>query len=291
VRNRLVVPAMVTHFGEADVTDSDSLWDYLEERARGGFGVVVTENLGVHASGRISPRMVMVDDDRHVPGLARLAKAIRRHGAVAIGQINHCGRQNKSKVTGQPLLAPSAIPCPVMKEMPRALEPDEIVLLQEAYADAAVRLQEAGFDGTEIHAAHGYLAASFLSSYSNRREDEYGGNLPNRLRFLAGIVDRSARALAKTSCCSCERASRNSCRRVDTEQTKLIGRHSLREESMSCRCPLGVRVVCATHDGLRRAEGPWLGRMAQCVRGARSGRGVDVSVDSRSRRPRSVPGR
>lgn len=190
VRNRLVVPAMVTHFGETDGCVSDSLCDYLEERARGGFGIVVTENLGVHSSGRIIPRMIMVDDDRYVPGLARVAKAIKRHGALAIGQINHCGRQNKSSVTGQPLLAPSAIPCPVMKETPRALAHDEIVMLQEAYANAAVRLQEAGFDGTEIHAAHGYLAASFLSAYSNRRADEYGGSLENRLRFLAGIIDR-----------------------------------------------------------------------------------------------------
>ncbi len=220
----------------------------------------------MHASGRIIPRMVMVDDDRHVPGLARLAKAIRRHGAVAIGQINHCGRQNKSKVTGQPLLAPSAIPCPVMKEMPRALEPDEIVLLQEAYADAAVRLQEAGFDGTEIHAAHGYLAASFLSSYSNRSEDEYGGNLPNRLRFLAGIVDRSARALAKTSCCSCERASRNSCRagryRADEAHRQALAARGVDVLSLSVGCTSRMR----NSRWSPASRGSWLGRMAQCVR-------------------------
>lgn len=265
VRNRLVVPAMVTHFGDTDGRVSDSLCDYLEERARGGFGIVVTENLGVHASGRIVPRMVMVDDDRCVPGLSRVANAIKRHGAVAIGQINHCGRQNKSKVTGQPLLAPSAIPCPVMREMPRALERDEILMLQDAYADAAVRLQEAGFDGTEIHAAHGYLAASFLSAYSNRREDEYGGNLENRLRFLAGIVDR-IRSRTDDNFLLFVRTSVEEFvpGGIDTEQTKFIGRALASRGVDVLSLSVGVYESYAQLTMVSgEPEGPWLRRMAQ----------------------------
>lgn len=189
-RNRMIVPAMATHFAEPDGSVGQSVIDYLEVRAEGGFGAVVTENIGVDAGGRVMARMLMADDDRYVPGLSQLAERIKRHGAVAIGQINHGGRQTISKITGRQPVAPSPIPCPLMREMPRELAIREIHSLQDAYASAAARLQRAGFDGVEIHAAHGYLAAEFLSRYSNHRTDEFGGDLTNRLRFLGGIVDR-----------------------------------------------------------------------------------------------------
>jgi 2,4-dienoyl-CoA reductase-like NADH-dependent reductase (Old Yellow Enzyme family) len=190
LRNRMIVPAMATHFAEPDGSVGRSVTDYLEARAAGGFGAVVTENIGVDAGGRVMARMLMADDDRYVPGLSRLAERIKRHGAVAIGQINHGGRQTISKITGRQPVAPSPIPCPLMREMPRELGVGEIYGLQDAYASAAVRLERAGFDGIEIHGAHGYLAAEFLSRYSNHRMDEFGGDLTNRLRFLNGIVER-----------------------------------------------------------------------------------------------------
>ena len=189
-RNRWVMPAMATHFGSPDGEVTDALCDYLAARAQGGFGIVVTENMGVDPGGRVMKRMIMADSDRHIAGLSRLSRAIRRHGSLALAQINHGGRQTSSRITGQELVAPSAIPCPLMREMPRALSLAEIDSLQDAYAAAAGRLEQAGFDGVEIHAAHGYLAASFLSAYSNRREDSYGGALENRMRFLSGIVAR-----------------------------------------------------------------------------------------------------
>lgn len=192
--NRLVVPAMTTNFAEADGTIGPRLVDYLEARAAGGFGLIVTENFGVHASGRVMPRMGMVDGDESLPGLERMARAIHRHGAVLFGQISHAGRQTRSRITGHPLLAPSAIPCPLNREMPRELGLAQIEMLVEAYAAAAHRLQIAGFDGVEIHGAHGYLVAAFLSRYANQRSDAYGGSLENRMRFLleivAGIRDR-----------------------------------------------------------------------------------------------------
>ena len=189
-RNRMIVPAMATHFAEPDGSAGQSVIHYLEARAAGGFGAIVTENIGVDAGGRVMARMLMADDDRYVPGLSRLAERIKRHGAVAIGQINHGGRQTISKITGRQPVAPSPIPCPLMREMPRELAVSEISDLQDTYASAAVRLERAGFDGVEIHAAHGYLAAEFLSRYSNHRTDEFGGDLTNRLRFLSGIIER-----------------------------------------------------------------------------------------------------
>lgn len=187
--NRLVVPGLTTNFGNPDGSVSDELCAYLGRRAAGGFGLVTTENVGVHAGARALPRMIMAHDDRFIPGLARLAAAVKAAGVPAIAQINHPGRQTKSSITGMELVAPSAIPCPLNREMPRALSLDEVADYEVAYVDAAARLLEAGFDGIEVHAAHGYLIAEFLSRYANAREDRYGGPLANRLRFLLNIVD------------------------------------------------------------------------------------------------------
>jgi 2,4-dienoyl-CoA reductase-like NADH-dependent reductase (Old Yellow Enzyme family) len=189
LRNRMVMPAITTNFAEADGSVGERLRDYLQARARGGFGLIIVENIGVHASGRVMPRMVMGHDDRYVPGLARLAGAIKSQGACAIAQISHAGRQTKRKITGLPLVAPSPIPCPINREMPDVLTLDGIRNMEDAFICAAARLDRAGFDGVEIHAAHGYLMAAFLSRYSNKRDDLYGGSLDNRMRFLRNVVD------------------------------------------------------------------------------------------------------
>lgn len=186
--NRAMVPAMTTNFAQADGSVGDALIGYLVERARGGFGSIVTENIGVHPGGRVMPRMVMADDDRYVPGLRRLASAVHVAGGVLIGQISHAGRQTRSRITGQQLVAPSAIPCPLNRELPRELSTLEVERLETAFIDSAQRLADAGFDGVEIHGAHGYLVGSFLSAYSNHRDDAYGGTLANRMRFLRRIV-------------------------------------------------------------------------------------------------------
>jgi len=189
LQNRMVMPALTTNFAEADGSVGNRLCDYLQARACGGFGTIIVENIGVHPSGRVMPRMVMGHEDRYLPGLAHLAEIIKREGACAIAQINHAGRQTKSRITGLPLVSPSPIPCPVNGEMPEALTIDGIRAMEEAFIDTAVRLHRAGFDGVEIHAAHGYLIAEFLSPYSNKRADLYGGSLDNRMRILRNVVE------------------------------------------------------------------------------------------------------
>ncbi len=188
VKNRFVVPAVTTNFAEPNGDVGDRLINYLAARAQGGFGLIVTENLGVHESGRVMPRMGMADTDERIPHLARLAQAVKSHGAVLLGQISHAGRQTRSKITGQPLLAPSPLPCPLNREMPLELTVSQIEMLVDAFAAAAFRLKQAGFDGVEIHGAHGYLVAAFLSNYANKRSDDYGGSLENRMRFLLNII-------------------------------------------------------------------------------------------------------
>jgi len=186
--NRMMVPALTTSFAEADGSVGEALIHYLVERAAGGFGAIVTENIGVHPGGRVMPRMVMADDDRYIPGLARLAGAVRDAGGVLIGQISHAGRQTRSSITGQPLVAPSPIPCPLNREMPHELAINEIERLERAFVETACRLAVSGFEGVEIHGAHGYLVGGFLSPYSNTRTDAYGGSLDNRMRFLRNIL-------------------------------------------------------------------------------------------------------
>jgi 2,4-dienoyl-CoA reductase-like NADH-dependent reductase (Old Yellow Enzyme family) len=191
LRNRMVMPAMATHFADVDGGITPAIASYLAERAAGGFAMVITENLGVHPTGRSTGRMAMIDSDAALPGLEQIATAIKRHGAIAIAQVNHSGRQTSSRVTGQPLLAPSAIPCPLMREVPQELDLAGIAEIQNAFVAAIRRCREAGFDGVEVHAAHGYLAASFLSPYSNHRTDGYGVTPEGRLRFLSEIVRRA----------------------------------------------------------------------------------------------------
>jgi 2,4-dienoyl-CoA reductase-like NADH-dependent reductase (Old Yellow Enzyme family) len=103
--NRFAMAPMTTNFACGQGLVTQQLVDYLQARARGGYGLVITENLGVHASGRVMPRMAMADRDECIEGLARLARGIQSHGARAFAQISHCGRQSRSKFTGQPLRA------------------------------------------------------------------------------------------------------------------------------------------------------------------------------------------
>lgn len=189
IANRFVMAPMTTNFAAADGAVTDELCDYLALRGAGGFALVITENMGVHASGRVMPKMVMIDDDRHIAGLTRLARAVQASGAKIVGQLSHCGRQSKSKFTGMPLVAASPIPCPLNREMPRELSTAEVEQMVQAFVAGAVRLEQAGYDGVEVHGAHGYLPSGFLSAYSNTRTDRYGGSLENRMRFLLEIVE------------------------------------------------------------------------------------------------------
>ena len=109
--DRFAMAPMTTNYAGLGGEVTPQLCEYLAARGRGGYSLIVTENMGVHASGRVMPRMVMADEDRHIAELSGLADAIHTTGAKAIAQISHCGRQTKSKFTGMPLVAPSAIPC------------------------------------------------------------------------------------------------------------------------------------------------------------------------------------
>jgi len=187
VPNRILLPAHGTMFAE-DNLPGERLAAYLAERARGGVGVIVTEISAVHPTSRPLDNVISGYDPRVVPGFRRVAERIHEHGTKVFGQVWHCGRQSDGFFSGLPLWAPSAIPCPVSREMPHAMTRDEIAEVVAGYVTVARHMKAAGYDGIELHGGHGYLIQQFLSPWSNQREDEYGGSLDNRLRFALEVV-------------------------------------------------------------------------------------------------------
>ena len=182
--NRVVMSPMEVDFGDPGGIVSSRAVDYYAARARGGAGLVVVEATCVDApAGRLAPTQLVADQDAALPGLRRLARAIQGGGARAALQLQHAGRKTSAALTGVRPVAPSAIPNH-LGETPRELEGEEILALARRFADAAARAQIAGFDAVEIHAGHGYLQAQFLSPTYNRRDDDYGGSVANRARFL-----------------------------------------------------------------------------------------------------------
>jgi len=194
LKNRIIMAPMGTFFADEDGLVTERLCRYYAERARGGVALIVVEVTAVAPEGKASARELRVYGDGVIPGLKRLVDTVHRNGAKIAIQFHHAGRQRRAEPADGPPgppVAPSAIPCRLMKVMPRALTIGEIEALVEAFAEAARRAQEAGFDAVMYHGAHGYLICEFLSPYSNKRTDKYGGDLDGRMRFALEIVARS----------------------------------------------------------------------------------------------------
>ncbi len=188
LKNRCVVPPMVMNYCNNDGTVTERFMAYHEARAKGGFGMIITEDFAVDPCGRGFKYLPGLWEDSQIPGFAEFTKRIKRHGSLIIAQIYHCGRQTNKDVIGRAPLAPSAIPCPFSPDMPVEMTIEEIKRTVSQFGDTARRAEEAGFDGIEIHGAHGYLVSEFMSPYSNKRTDEYGGSLENRMRFALEII-------------------------------------------------------------------------------------------------------
>lgn len=187
LKNRLVVAPMVTVFCDDQGMATDRFIAYHEAKAKGGWAMIIVEDYAVDPMGRgfWTPGLW---DDKQIESHAKLVKAVHRAGARIIAQIYHAGRQTSSALIGGQPVSASPLPCPVMGETPRELSVPEIKKIVSQFGDAALRAKKAGFDGVEVHGAHGYLIAQFMSKYSNKRVDEYGGSLKNRLRFPLEII-------------------------------------------------------------------------------------------------------
>ncbi len=182
IPNRVVRAAHGTHLAH-EVFNEDSI-AYHAERARGGCGLTIMEATGVHGS---SLGTLFNTHDRVIPGFKAMMKAVRPYGMRVFQQLFHGGHQTFSEGGGPPWSA-STVPSPVLNAVPVPMSVEQIELLVDAFAAAAVRCREGELDGVEIHAAHGYLIHQFLSPLTNRRNDCYGGSLENRMRFLLEIL-------------------------------------------------------------------------------------------------------
>lgn len=195
LKNRLVLPPMRCRKAASDggVTE-DLIQHYLS--LSDGPGLVIVEHAYIVDSGRMQSQLG-ISNDRYIPGLSKLAKAIHSKGAAAVLQINHVGSMGVSKIIGTQPIAPSAIihPRNPDKEMPRRMTKKEIEEVIQAFAEAALRAFEAGFDGVEVHCAHGYLNSQFMSPISNLRQDEFGGTPENRIRLAAQSVQATRKVV------------------------------------------------------------------------------------------------
>ncbi len=183
IPNRLVVPAMVMNYCNEDGTATERYTAYHEAKAKGGWGLIITEDYAVSPTGKGFPNIPGLWNDGQIDSHLKFTRRIHESGGRIFAQIYHAGRQTRQSLIGCQPVAPSPIPCPVVQEIPRELAVDDIHLIVEQFGDCAQRAKKAGFDGIEIHGGHGYLIAQFMSLYSNKRTDEYGGNLRNRMRF------------------------------------------------------------------------------------------------------------
>lgn len=188
LKNRILMAAMGNNFSHPQGTVSDRAIAYYRERAKGGTGLIITEATPVSLSGRHRGRGLCAYDDSFLPGLRRLAASVHDHGSAIALQLHHAGRLADPDITGSPPLAPSPIPRAPGAPVPKELSQDEIQEIIIQLGQAARRAKEAGFDAVEIHGAHGYLIYQFLSPRTNKREDFYGGNPENRVRFALEVL-------------------------------------------------------------------------------------------------------
>jgi 2,4-dienoyl-CoA reductase-like NADH-dependent reductase (Old Yellow Enzyme family)/thioredoxin reductase len=188
LRNRLVMPPMNTNFATEDGSVTERTIEYYKERARGGVGLVIVEGAYVHPLGRGLDHQISLTSDDKVPGLSKLAVAIHSEGARAAVQLFHGGRQSSSAILGKQPVSASDVMCLLTREKPRPLTLEEINESVGAFGEATRRIDQAGFDAVEIHAAHGYLINQFLSPLTNLRKDIYGRDFTGRTRFLLEII-------------------------------------------------------------------------------------------------------
>ncbi len=190
LKNRVVMPAMGVSMAQPGGEANEHIIRYYEERAKGGVGLIITEITRVEETyGTAVPNQLAATESKHIPHLERLAERIHKYGTKILLQLQHPGRENHSDmIGGRQIVAPSAVMCKVTNEMPRPLTTEECQALVKDFIKGAVIAQKAGFDGVEIHAAHGYLLNEFLSPYTNKRTDRYGGSFANRIRILEEII-------------------------------------------------------------------------------------------------------
>jgi len=197
-KNRLVMPPMATAKSEADGRINQDILNYYDEKTKGGhISLVIIEHSYVSVAGKAGNRQVSIAEDNLVDSLQKLSDTIHKNGSRTVMQINHAGSAASKDVTGMDPVGPSAVANPSKENavVPKSLTKLEIKSIVNSFEEAALRVKKAGFDGVEIHSAHGYLLNQFLSPLTNKRTDEYGGDIKGRIRIHLEIIQAIREAL------------------------------------------------------------------------------------------------
>ncbi len=187
VANRISFSAHLTNLAD-DGLPSDRLMHYLAARARGGAGLIITEEQSVHPTDRAYEHLIEAFRPQVVPGYQKITRAVHAYETRIFAQLNHNGQQCSGSLSRLPVWAPSPIPDVLYRETPKAMEPEDIVEVIEYFCRSAVHVREGGFDGVELQFGHSSLARQFMSPLTNFRSDEYGGAFENRLRFAVELI-------------------------------------------------------------------------------------------------------
>jgi len=185
--NRIVFTAHLTNLAEGNLPGEKQAY-YYAERAKGGAGLIITEEQSVHPTDRAYEKLIDAFKEAVIPRYRFLTGMVHRYGTKIFAQLNHNGSQGSSMHTKIPVWAPSPVPDPLFREVPKELEQFEIDQLIESYARVAGFVREGGFDGLELQGSHSSILRQFLSPLTNHRQDRYGGCLENRMRLLGEIA-------------------------------------------------------------------------------------------------------
>lgn len=190
IKNRIAMTPMGTNYGETSGEMSSRHMNYYNQRAKGGTGLIILENANVeYPVGSNGTSQIRIDHDSFMPRFYQLVETLHKSGATVAIQINHAGASASSARTGMETVSSSNIPTKTGGETPRPMTKEEIEHTVKKFGEAAKRAQDIGFDAVEVHCGHSYLLSQFISPYYNKRTDEFGGSMENRMRFPRMVLE------------------------------------------------------------------------------------------------------
>lgn len=193
IKNRIIMPPMATSKSK-DGSITEDLINYYDDKSKGGYiGLIITEHAYISPEGKAGVGQTSVSKDSDIEGLKKIVEVIHKNGSKVFAQINHAGSSTEFKIIGSNPISASSVSNPGATAkpgvIPTEMTKNDIKNAVIKFGEAAKRVKEAGFDGVEIHSAHGYLLSQFFSPITNKRDDEYGGTLENRIRIHLEIID------------------------------------------------------------------------------------------------------
>ena len=193
VKNRLIRAATYEGGMTEDGRVTPEILNIYRNLAEGGVGTIITGHMTVAREGKGGDRQTCVYDDSYIAEIAQIAEVVHAsgNGCKVVAQLSYAGRQVLHDNKVAECVGPSEIPSPILRKKAKTLSIDEIKKIVNCYSDAIVRVKKAGFDGVQLHGAHGWLLSSFLSPYTNRRHDQYGGSIEKRVTILREIIAKA----------------------------------------------------------------------------------------------------